>query len=225
MLAALEVELVNDATDVWVVLGVIATFLAVLVALFGPFLVEWRRRPKLTVVPEAIHLDAWLAEQTGDEGGPVVFVSVQNHRGSRQASDVQVFLSMGLQQQFGKAKGVVNVAYQTPVAFVHQEGGMWTRQFSVAIPPGFARPLQLLKVAGGQLVLANVPDANARPLSSGRYNVVLDVVGSNFSVFRYRGELEVRGVREDQTLDDDAGATWVSPLRKEKYTVGRLHLS
>src|SRR5690349_15990625 len=187
----LTVELEQES-DAWAKLATVATFLAVLVALFGPLLLDRLRRPRLEVTV-ASDLVSTLAS---DSDVQRLTVNVTN-RGRRQANDVQALLSVEAPIEVPGVTGANRIeAFQAPVPFIHREGGKWSFQYSVAIPQGFARPLHLLidDIDGLRLVTPAErepePLADGLGLEDGEYRVVLDLVGSNFRVLRYEGRLE-----------------------------------
>lgn len=203
------VEVVQEAST-WQVITAMATVAAVVVALFGPALRSWWRRPRIKLqAGSAGATGMWLGGQTADSG-PLVFVDV-NNAGRQQANSVQVFISITqeVDSDFGKAQVSAYDTLQTPIPFIHREGGRWTRQFSVSIPWGFSRPLQLLeqfedgsvRIAHGQGGIAHVLGG----LRNGNHMVTLDVLGSNFKVCRFFGVLKLRGVGEDEARMD---ASW-----------------
>lgn len=190
MIAALEVELVGEGIDIWPVLGTLATFLAVFVALFGPAFWEWIRRPSLSL-SEASHLVSMLGGGKDPGSVPAFVLNVAND-GRRQANDVQVFVSVDAPAEVpGESDLRRVIAFQAPVPFFHQEGGAWTRQFSVAIPPGFSRPIRIATIADEGVVLSHGAEPPSNPLDDDVYAVILDVVGSNFRVARFRCLLTV----------------------------------
>jgi hypothetical protein len=190
VIAALEVELVGEGSDIWLVLGTLATFLAVFVALFGPAFWEWVRQPSLSL-SEASHLVAMLGSGKDPRSVPAFVLNVAND-GKRQANDVQVFVSVDVPVEVPGESDLRRVlAFQAPVPFFHQEGGEWTRQFSVAIPPGFSRPIRIATIADEGIVLPHGAEPPSNPLDDDLYTVILDVVGSNFRVARFRCLLRV----------------------------------
>jgi hypothetical protein len=202
----MDVEVIQEAST-WEIVATIATVLAVLVALFGPAVWDWWRRPKLELVndPRAA-FGMWSAGETGEIGGPLVFVGVRN-AGRQQANDVQVFMSVSreVDTDFGKALHRSHDTFQTPIAFIHREGGVWVRQHSVAIPWGFLRPLQLLQTFDRRLGIANRPPGPGKGLPNGKHMITLDVLGSNFKVCRFFGVLEITGVGAGEERIE---ATW-----------------
>jgi hypothetical protein len=185
VIAALEVELVGEGSDIWPLLGTLATFLAVFVALFGPAVWEWIRRPSLSL-SEASDLVSMLGSGKDPRSVPAFVLNAANH-GRRQANDVQVFVSVDAPAEVpGESDLRRVIAFQAPIPFFHQEGGEWTRQFSVAIPPGFSRPIRIATIADEGVVLSHGAEPPSNPLDDDVYTVILDVVGSNFRVARFR---------------------------------------
>lgn len=213
-------EVFVQESDLWAKLGTIATLLAVLVALFGPLIVDRLRRPRLKVTI-ASNLVSSLVSAPAEAGRRRLTVNIGNH-GRRQANDVQVFLSVETPVEVPGASDVHRIeAFQSPIPFFHQEGGDWTFQYSVAIPPGFSRPLHLLTADGSEFKLVSAveldpakPDPRSFGLASGEYRVVLDIVGSNFKVIRLEGRLWIEdGPRQSE-------AQWKTPPKAVPYRSG-----
>jgi hypothetical protein len=122
MIAALEVELVGKGGDIWPLLGALATFLAVIVALFGSAFWEWVRRPSLTL-SEASNIVSMLGSGQ-DPGSVPAFVLNVTNDGKQQANDVQVFLSVDAPADVPGESDVRRVvAFQAPVPFFPPRGG------------------------------------------------------------------------------------------------------
>lgn len=211
---------IQQGSDLWTKLGTPATLLAVLAALFGPLLLDRIRRPRL-VVSVASDLVAALARAPGSAGRGQLTIDITN-QGRRQANDVQVFLSVETQVDNSGLGDVHRIeAFQSPVPFFHQEGGQWATQFSVAIPPGFSRPLGILveDVVGFRLATAtenppNEPAPSSFGLDDGDRRVLLDIVGSNFRVVRVEGLLRV------QNQSPDPNARWIKGPKVVRYRAG-----
>ncbi|HEY6145360.1 MAG TPA: hypothetical protein VIV13_03730 [Solirubrobacterales bacterium] len=211
---------IQDGSDLWTKLGTVATLLAVLAALFGPLLLDRMRRPRLEVTV-ASDLVAALATGPGQAGGRRLTVNITNE-GRRQANDVQVFLSVEAPVDVPGLAEVHRIeSFQSPIPFLHREGGAWTSQYSVAIPPGFSRPLEILveDLTGFHLASAEEHDPG-KPISEtfgleeGDHRVVLDMVGSNFRVVRLEGQLQIRNE------PSNADAKWSEPPRIVRYRAG-----
>jgi hypothetical protein len=210
---------VQTGSDLWAKLGTVATLLAVLVALFGPLIVDRLRRPRLKVTI-ASDLISTLASAPAASGRRRLAVNITNH-GRRQANDVQVFLTVETPIEVPGMSDTYRIeTFQTPIPFFHHEGGDWTPQYSVAIPPGFSRPLQILVEDMTGFLLASpsehnpaIPDPRSFELENGAHRVVLDIVGSNLKVIRLEGEL--------QTTDEPSRreAKWSKPLKVVRYRV------
>jgi hypothetical protein len=211
---------IEQGNDLWAKLGTVATLLAVLVALFGPLLLDWIRRPRLEVTA-ASDLIAALATGPGKVGSRRLTVDITN-QGRRQASDVQVFISVDAPVEIPGEAGLHRIeAFQSPIPFLHQEGGQWTTQYSVAIPPGFSRPLELLFEEGDGFHLATAaehdpdkPRSDVFGLEDGDHRVVLDIVGSNLRVVRLEGLLQIQG------RPAEPEAVWGKPLKVVRYRPG-----
>lgn len=208
MLPAASDVIIQQGSDTWTKLGTLATLAAVLVALFGPLLLDRLRRPRLKVTVASSLVSA-LATATHDRGGRLT-VNVTN-QGRRQANDVQVFLTAESPMEVPGMAGAFRIeAFQSPVPFFHREGGRWSYQYSVPIPQGFARPLHLLveDETGPRLTSAAEHDpATPLPdavLMDGDYRIVLDIAGSNFKVIRLEGRLRIEG-------EPHSVASWITP--------------
>jgi hypothetical protein len=171
VIATLQVELVGKGTDIWPVLGTVATFLAVLVALFGSAFWKWIGRPRLNL-SEASNIVSMLGSGGDPRSMPAFVLNVVNV-GREQADDVQVFVSVDAPTKLTEEPHARTVAaFQAPVPFFHREGGEWTRQFSVAIPTGFAGPIRIATLGDFGLMLSSSAESPGNSLDDGVYMVI-----------------------------------------------------
>lgn len=220
MLPLAHEVLIEQGSDPWTKLAAVATLLAVLVALFGPLLLDRIRRPRLQVTV-ASDLIATLAGPPGNTSGRRLVVNVTND-GRRQANDVQVFVSAEAPLAEPETAGIHRIeAFQVPIPFLHQEGGQWTSQYSVAIPPGFSRPLELLFEEDRAFHLASPaahdsgkPREDVFGLEDGDHRIIFDIVGSNFRVVR------LEGVLRTSTWPSETESRWSKPPKVVRYRAG-----
>jgi hypothetical protein len=212
-LVALAEIVIHEESDLWVKLSTVATFMAVAAALFGPLVLDWLRRPKIRVT-RASDLVTSMDGNPESIGKQRLVLNVIN-QGKRQASDIQVFLTLERPVEIPGMDDVYSItSFQTPLAFAHREGGEWALQYSVAVPHGFSRPLQLFAETEDGFALANGPESAKAALQEGDYRAVLDIVGSNFKVARYEGQLRIG---DD---DGESGVRWKRAPRRVAYKPG-----
>jgi hypothetical protein len=220
MFAVLNTGVAHQPSELWTALNALATFMAVAVALFGPIVFEYLRRPRITVsaAHEAHELALVVAHGPLLDKGPRLYVEVSNE-GRRQANDVQVFLSAGAKVEIPGQDRLSNriVALQTLLGFVYKEADKAIYHESVSIPPGFSKPLGLLARSEERPIFL-LPDVVNPDVYDGEYQVVLDVVGSNFKVVRYEGAVSFRNI--DSPDEGDPQVEWIKPPRRTRYVRG-----
>jgi hypothetical protein len=176
----------TDVGIFWATLGgVIVTFLAVLVALFGPRLQERWKRPKITV-------DSIGGMQARSELWPlVVRLMLCNQQGRDTARDVEVFASL-------TRDGAI-VADQATLDFEDPTTIGSSGRSVATVPPGFAREVSLLVLepvwdSEGWLRAGTV--AFFRPgtvvlRDQATYKVLIAVTGANFDAVHYVGHFRL----------------------------------
>jgi hypothetical protein len=200
------VRIVNQSGPSWVeIAGVVATFLAVLVALFGRQLYESRRRPKLALSP----YPETYTTTVGMDSAPMN-LKLHNERGKDTARDVEVFVTV----ESVPAKGApgwtpasdINLNFDDPEA----DG---PGRSTTTVPSGHSREVNFAVVQvltdehgrptdqWGYLAVYPPRFAKNRVLFSGhKYTATLVVTGANFDAITYRGELAFSEEREAGVL-------------------------
>ena len=186
------------------IVGVVVTFLAVLVALFGQQFHAWRRQPRLTLTPDP---DSY-ATAVG-LGGVPMNLRLHNERGRDTARDVEIFVTVAT-REIGQ-QGVPSMTVATDANLnLDDPAAEGPGRATTTVPSGHSRNVNfavvgVLEDEHGKLTdrwayLALYPPrfAEASWLVFGvDYAATLVVTGSNFDAITYRGNLAFSETDED----------------------------
>lgn len=198
----------TDIAGFWAPLaGVVVTFLAVLVALFGP---DWRRKqrsPRVMLEAESPWHGINIPSGSVYEFG----LFIKNSTGRDTAHDVEVFVSAYARQEDGGHFPVNRGHFPVnrgQLTYGHIQGSN-ERPLSAAIPAGFSRHVLLAAMGAPDAVqgkLAGVRDPVPRESWAAlavddrgthscwldtryEYRIELVIIGSNFDALTYHGTL------------------------------------
>lgn len=218
----------TEVAGFWATLaGVIVTFGAVMVALFGPAWHARRKAPKLSLKPE--DGDITIPNESADSTFSPVRLLIHNAAGRETAHDVQVFVSV----ERSTSPGTTWIyAEDEPLRFDNPRRKV--AQTTATVPSGYARPVWFA-VAGaasstaqamGKVHAANLPhsrgvlsavvanesdDSDAVVLEPNqRYNVSFVITGSNFDALYYSGVFGIHG--ESIDMPEGTGTRTVEAL-------------
>jgi hypothetical protein len=234
----------TDIGIFWATLGgVIATFAAVLVALFGQRLHQWRRRPQITVTSDPPSMGIRVdpdSKLVWTPSASVLRLRLHNEPGRDTARDVEVFVDAVAQVGFVtfEAADSANLNFDDPT----DDDG--PGRSIATVPSGYSRRVNFaVLMRGGDQDVHNEDEARNMKIKheawgylavyppsltagstlhdNASYDVRITVTGANFDAISYRGVVAFED-EEDTDLGPLKYLTWKEPLAKSTGTTTSL---